>query len=137
MTDIVDFISPASDGCYALLAGSAAIAAAGATIGTNFKEDVQPPLVVIDQIESEDQGIVGAQLEELTIQVVVVYQGQSRATLNALISLVREALTDQRPAAAGVEFGTLRFVKATSNGPGEDGKTHLGSIIHKVMAQPA
>jgi hypothetical protein len=133
---IVDLFAATSDGCFALL--QPAMAEINVPVGTNLPEDTTPPFVMIGNVEIlEPDSEHDEQLERVRIEIITLYRGTSRAELHAIMQAERVALDKQLPIAAGVAFGTLRFVGGSSSGPGEDGVTHAGIIEFEVLAQPA
>lgn len=136
----IDLLSAASDGFFALL--DAAIGADEAIVTTNPPQldpadKSERRFVIIGDIDVEDAGGKGEQLERISVQIIVVYRGRQRSALHALMHRVREALEGAVPAIAGVAFGSIDFVGASSSPPARDGVTHAGIIEFEVNGEPA
>lgn len=136
----VDLLSAASDGVFALL--DAAIGAEIAEVATN-PEQREPGdatdrnVIMLGDIDVENVAGKGEQCERVTIEIIVIYRGNQRSQLQALMHLVREALEDAVPTIAGVQFESINFIGAASSPPATDGVTHAGIVTISLEAEPA
>ncbi|MCP3729254.1 DUF3168 domain-containing protein [Sphingomonas sp. MG17] len=136
----IDLLSAASDGFFALL--DAAIDASTAEVTTNPEprdpaDQSDRRVVMLGEIESENVAGKGEQAERITVEVIVIYRGNQRSQLQALMHLVRDGLEDAVPAIAGVIFQSIDYLGAASGPPSTDGVTHAGLITFAVEAEPA
>lgn len=136
----IDLLSAASDGVFALL--DAAIGADVAEVATNPEQRdpgdaADRNVVMLGDIDTDNVAGKGEQCERITIEIIVIYRGNQRSQLQALMHLVREALEDAMPVVAGVEFGSIDFLGAASSPPATDGVTHAGIVTISLEAEPA
>lgn len=136
----IDLLSAASDGVFALL--DTAITPDVAEVATN-PEQREPGdaadrnVVMFGDIESENVAGKGEQCERITMEIIVIYRGNQRSQLQALMHLVRDALEDAVPVIAGVIFQSIDFLGAASSPPATDGVTHAGIVTISLEAEPA
>lgn len=136
----VDVLSAASDGFFALL--DAAIGADDVEVTTNPKplapgDTTERRYVIIGDIDADEQGGKGEQLEIVSVQIQVVYRGTQRSKLHALMHQVRLVLDGAMPVVAGVDFGSIAYLAAASSPAARDGITHAGVVEFEVQAEPA
>lgn len=136
----IDLISATSDGAIALLTG--AIDEDVAEVTTN-PDQIDPTdtterqFVIMGDIDSDNEGGKGGQLELITFQIVVVYRGRQRWKMHVLMHQVRLALEDNAPEAVGAVFQRVRWLGAKSSPQGADGITHAGIVEFEVYAEAA
>lgn len=136
----IDMISATSDGAIAML--TAAIDDDVAEVTTN-PDQIDPTdtterqFVIIGDIDSDNEGGKGEQLELITFQIVVVYRGRQRWKMHVLMHLVRIAIEGIAPQATGAVFQPARWLGAKSSPQGADGITHAGIVEFEVYAQAA
>jgi hypothetical protein len=129
---MTDLLTATKDALVARLQG-----AVGAPVFDHVPDGQQPPVVVLDRIDSEDAGGKDGGLIRALVTVQVIAQGRSRDPFRAIVSAVRQRLDGFRPpATAQVLFGDIG-VSSTSETTLGDGLTHLGDISAELFVQPA
>jgi hypothetical protein len=133
---MIDLLQSVQEAVFTKLSGAVGLTDL-APVFQHVPQDTQPPMVIIGNIDSENIGTKGEQLEEVTIEVISIYRGSGRAALLDIMHQVRVALDRQELTLAGVEFDTPDYVSASADGPAEDGTTYVGISTFTINAEPA
>ena len=136
----VDLLTAAQDAVVAALQPIATASGmpSGLYVGQHVVEDTQPPWIRVGQITSvPETQYLDEQLEKLTVEVQIVWRGEERRTLFAMMHAVRLALHNQAIGDGTVSFATPNFLKAEGGDAIADGVTYVGLSMFEFYAQPA
>lgn len=129
---MTDLVTPLKNAMVARLSGSV-----GAPVFDHVPDGQLPPVVIVDQIATDDEGDKDGAIWRATVSLQVVAQGRSRNAFRAIMADVRTRLHQWQPAAAdGVLFGTCLVLSSGEQTLG-DGLTHLGDVQTQLFVQPA
>ena len=135
MTDLVDLLTPTRGAIYR------GLEAAGvpdlAPIYNDIPVGAKVPFVAIGEITSTDEGEKGAQLEEITVTLLVVDQGKSRARLLTIAQAARAALHKKPLDAPGVALRPPRWDETQVSSAAADGVTYAAKLTFILTGQPA
>ncbi len=110
----------------------------GAPVFDHVPDGHQPPVVILDRIDSEPLDVKGgAGLTRALLTINVIARGRSRDAFRLIVSQVVDELQGWRPAdTADVSFSEVA-VSAISETTLPDGLTHLSDITAELFVQPA
>ena len=134
MNDPIDLITATQDAVIAAIRGVLPEDQRGIVRHT-IAQDTPPPFHLVGEIDSENHGRRGEQLEQLTVTIYTVYKGSDRRQLLALMHPVRLALDETSLEIAGVTFSS-RFLGASASRAGSDGATFSGVTEIQITAEP-
>jgi len=137
----VDLLTASQQAVYAALAPLAGRAdlPTSLQIFSHVPQDVKTPYVLIGDVDTDNNsGYPGEQEEEISIEIISVFRGTSRAPLLAIMHAVRLALHNQPITAPSAAFETPNYLKGSAGSAASaDGVTQLGIQTFKFIAQPA
>ena len=139
---MIDLLQCAQDAAFALAlpleqdADLAAVLGAPAQVLQHVPENTQPPIVIVGDLDTVNDGGKDDQLEQIRVQMQFVYRGPGRAPLLTMMNRARALIHDQR---VTVEGGLLHFkwVTGSASIAAVDGITYAGLSEFDVFAQPA
>lgn len=139
---MIDLLQCAQDAAFSLLlpleqdADLATILGAPAQVLQHVPENTQPPIVIIGDLDTVNEGGKDDQLEQIGVQIQFVYRGPGRAPLLTMMKRARDLLHGQR---VTVEGGHLAFTwkGGSASSAAADGITYAGISEFDVFAQPA
>ena len=136
-----DLLTAAQLAVYAKLAPLAGRAdlPTGLQIFSLVPQDVKTPYILIGDVDSDNgASYPGEQEEEISIEIISVFRGTSRAPLLAMMHAARVALHNQPITAPGATFEPPNYLKGSAGTVASaDGVTQLGIQTFKFIAQPA
>jgi hypothetical protein len=133
---MIDLLRAGQKAAFEALIGNDDLLALG-PVHQHVPENSKPPMTIVGNIESENIAAKGEQCERLTIEIIALFRGASRAPLLDIMHQQRVALDGRQLAHDGVHFGTPRFLGAVADGPASDGVTYAGISTFTIDAEPA
>jgi hypothetical protein len=134
MSDAVDMLTATQDALIAALQQRLPPEQQGLARHT-LMEGTAPPFHLIGDLDAENIGSKGEQLELLTADIYTVYRGTDRRELLGLMHPVRLALDDQKLVVDGIAFRT-RWAGASASRASSDGVTFAGVTQIEIYAEP-
>lgn len=130
---MIDLMQATQDAVYAALAA----AITDVPVRQHLAQGQQPPFVRIFGLTSESQADKDDQLEEITVEVHVVTQGEQNGPLLTLMHRARSAL-DGKPLTSSIAvLERPTYASGAADGPADDGITYAGVLTFRITAQPA
>lgn len=102
----------------------------------SLKQDFEPPFHLVGDINSDNAGRPGEQLEEIEADIHTVYRGGDRRELLKLLHEVRLATDHATLELDGATY-QVRWHGAIASAAAGDGKTYAGLTTLNIIAEPA
>lgn len=135
MTAPLDLITGTQDALIKLLQDQLP-AADRAIVRHSLAQDFQPPFHLVGDIDSENEGRPGEQLERIEAEVHSVYRGGDRRALLTMLHQVRLATDGARITLGGASF-RIQWEGALASRAAGDGVTYAGATTLTIIAEPA
>lgn len=126
------------DPVYDRLTGFAGLIALvpAASIWQHPPDELDPPIVVIGEMRSENVGAKGDPFDRIDFNVLTVVRKPGREHLTPVQTQVRAALEGWTPTGAGVVMGEIVF-ESDEDTLDEDGVTYIGIQSFSTFVQPS
>lgn len=139
---MIDLLQCAQDAAFSMLlpleqdADLTAILGAPVRVLQHVPENTQPPMIIIGDLDTSNEGGKDDQLENVGVQIQFVYRGPGRAPLLTMMSRGRDLLHKQRVTVEG-SLLAWTWVRGSASSAATDGITYAGISEFDVFAQPA
>lgn len=135
MTAPLDLMTGAQDALIKLLQDQLPATDRG-IVRHSLAQDFSPPFHLVGDIDSDNVGRPGEQLEEIEAEVHSVYRGGDRRQLLTMLHKVRLACDNARIEIGGASF-RVRWGGALASRAAGDGVTYAGATTLHITAEPA
>ena len=92
----------------------------------------------VGQVQAEDEGGKGSDVEMMTVEVIGIYQGEDRGVLAQMMFAAKQALNRQPIEAEGALFERPRWIGTMlGDASAEDGVTYAAISHFEIYVEPA
>lgn len=131
---MTDLVTPTQDAVFAALSAGVPAELGGAH--QHVRQNTQPPLNIITDIDVEAGDDRDGLPERMTVTIVSIYAGEDRRQLLAQLAAVRGALHGATLKSDVADLGAPTFLSASVSGVADDGRTYAAVSLFEIFAEP-